>query len=54
MTLETLTDHADDLVSLATNALAELGHSGAHDPWVLLAAGAGVIFALTLITFRAR
>lgn len=54
MTLTTLTDHADDLVDLAATAIGDLAQSGGHDPWVLLAAGAVVIFALTLITFRAR
>lgn len=54
MTLTKLTDTADELVALASTALTELAGSGSHDPWVLLAAGAGVIFTLTLITFRAR
>ena len=54
MTLTTLTDNADDLVNLAATAIGELAQSGGHEPWVLLAAGAAVIFTLTLITFRAR
>lgn len=54
MTLNTLTDNADDLVNLAAIALGEFSQSGSHDPWVLLVAGATVILVLTLITFRAR